>query len=211
MKRFASILVVALTACLCLAFVPACSSEPSPSEVVKSALDAMKAQDTEALAKYYSGDMGSLEGSIDSLGQESGDMTEEQSSLMESFANKLYDFDYELGEETIDGDTATVAATLTTYDMGTAFGEAISDYFNTAFAMAFSGASQEDMENLLYDSLRGKIDALTEKTHTADIEFTLTKTDSGWMLDAFSDETADAFTGGMLSTATDMSNSLSGL
>lgn len=211
MKRVVSLIVVALAACLCLAVVPACSSEPSPGEVTKNALDAMKAQDTEALAKYYSGDMGDLQGTIDSFSQEGDQMTEAQAELMQSFAAKLYDFDYELGEEAIDGETATVGVTLTTYDMGTAFGEAISDYFSTAFAMALSGASQEELENLLYDGMRGKIDALTEKTHTSDIELTLTKTDEGWMLDSFSDEAADALTGGMLSAATDMSNSLNEL
>lgn len=209
MKKTAAVLVVAFAVCLCLVSLPACSSEPSPSEVAKYALEAMKAQDSEALAKYYSGDMSSLEGSISSLNSGDAQMSESQSALMDSFAQKLFDFDYQLGEETINGDTATVMVSISTYAMGTAFAEALTDYFNSAFAMAFGGASQEELENLLYDSLKSKLDALSEKTHTSNVELTLTKGDGGWMLDPLSDEAADAFTGGLISTSETVSEGLS--
>lgn len=134
-----------------------------------------------------------------------------QTAAMSSLMQKIYDFDYAIGEETIEGDTATVNVSITTYDLGTVFKTAMGNYISTALGMAFAGASQEEMEAALYEGLQSELDSLTEKDYTADVNLTLTKTDNGWMLDALSDEATDALTGGLESAANEVSESLSSL
>lgn len=212
MKKFAPVLAAALVACLCLVLLPACSS-PSPTDVVKTSLDAVKAQDAEALAENYAGDASAfqqeLNSSADALNSEG--MTDEQKAVAETFMQKMYDFDYTVGEETIDGDKATVKVTITSYDMGTAFEKAMSTYIEKAFAQALGGASQDSLEAMLYDELNKELGALTEKGHTADVDMTLTKVDGKWQLDEFSDDAADAFSGGLLGTINGINEKMSNL
>lgn len=212
MKKIVPIVVAALAMCLCLAFLPACSSQPSPSEVTKSALDAFKAQDTETLAKYYSGNVEDMTSQIEAAANSNGEeASDAQSALESTMMQKMLDFDYTLGEETIEGDTATVGVSLTTYDMGTALGNALTNYISNAFAAAFSGAGQDELEDMFYQELQSELEALTDKSYTADFDVTLTKGESGWMLDAFSDEATNAFSGGMMDAANSVSESLSGM
>lgn len=213
MRKLVLALVTALVACLCLIALPACTSEPSPSDVTKSALDAMKAQDADALAQYYSGNTDGIQEQLDALASEAdgSENPDAQATAMSSLMQKIYDFDYTIGEETIEGDTATVNVSITTYDLGTAFKTAMGNYISTALGMAFAGASQEEMEAALYEGLQSELDSLTEKDYTADVNLTLTKTDNGWMLDALSDEATDALTGGLESAANEVSESLSSL
>lgn len=213
MKKFVSILISALAMCLCLAALPACTQEPSPSEVTKSALDAMKAQDIETLAKYYNGDVNDIQLQLDSITDEASESagSSAQTALADSLMQKIYSYDYVIGEESVDGNTATVEVSLTTYDLGSTFKTAMGNYFSTVFGMAFAGASEEEMESALYEELQSEIDSLEEKDYTADIELALTKTDEGWKLDTLSEEAANAFTGGMLNSANELSENLGSL
>lgn len=211
MRKIVSVLVTALVACLCLATLSACTSEPSPSDVTKNALDAMKAQDADTLTQYYSGDTNGIQEQLNALASETdgSEDPDAQTAALNSLMQKIYDFDYTIGEETIEGDTATVNVSVTTYDLGTTFKTAMGNYISTALGMAFAGASQEEMETALYEGLQSELDSLTEKDYTTDVNLTLTKTDNGWMLDALPDEAADAFTGGLKSAADEVNESLS--
>lgn len=212
MKRFMMLIAVAMmAAALALA---GCSAGPSPSDVTKGALDALKAQDMEALQSYNVGNVGETQvGSVmGSLGVESGDeLTDAQKAQREKLLAVFTDFDYVLGEEKIDGDKATVEATITTHDMSRALGEALTEYLQQAFGMAFSGASQDDLSILFGEIFLSKLDPSAEKTHVGITTFNLTKVDGEWKLDKLSDDNIDCLLGGLTSALKDTGNSLNSM
>ena len=212
LRRFA---VVAM--CMAMAFALAgCSGGPTPTEVTKGALDALKAQDAETLQSYYAGDSDELESDLISGGfigggsEDASNETEEQKATREKILAVLSDFDYELGDENIDGDKATVEVTITSHDMATVFTAAIEDYFAQAFGMALNGASQEEMSDLFTQIFVTKLDPEAEKTHVATTTFNLTKVDGTWKLDKLSDDNVDALFGGILTTINSMNEALNG-
>ena len=139
-------LVMTMLACLC-----ACGSKiPTPTETADTFLTAMKAQDNETLATVYAG------GDIDLLDKaaeadDSGEANEDSGLTKvyeEQMVPKMLDFDYELSNEQIDGDKATVVVKITTYRIGDAFTAFFSDYLSQALILAFSDASEEDLDAL---------------------------------------------------------------
>lgn len=78
---------------------------PSPTDVTKQAIEAVKAQDTDALAKVYAGDAANISTDMfasTSEGEEladSSDLTDDQQQVVKDFYSKLLDFDYTLSDE----------------------------------------------------------------------------------------------------------------
>lgn len=204
MKRIlVTILMAAMCACAVLA--AGCSSTPSPSEVTAAALDAMKAQDTETLQSFYSGEVTDVD-----PGKMAEGYTGDDAEAVNAFAEKLLDFDYEVGDETIDGDKATVEVSITTYDFGTAFEDAVGLYIKQGFAAALSGASQEELSKMFSAALLDKVNALEEKEYTSTTTFNLTKQDGEWKLDELSKENQDSLLGGIISKVDSLNRSLNG-
>lgn len=83
MKKKVTILLLAL----CLVFLAACGA-PSPSDALKANLEDAKSSPDEIIEGIGS----------DGFGEEA----------TQALIDKVLEFDYELGEEKIDGDTATV-------------------------------------------------------------------------------------------------------
>ena len=103
----------------------ACSFQKSPTEVATSFLEALIAQDEEALEKVYSGDWsedGGLTATLNSA--DLGGMSKETA---EKFVGKVLEFDYAFGEETINDDKATVDVTITTYNFTSMFSDMLTD------------------------------------------------------------------------------------
>jgi len=211
MKR---VIAVVAACVLAMAFaLTGCSMGPSPTDVTKGALDALKAQDTEALQSYVSGspeDFG-----VDSLatgfaGTEGKEQTDAQKAFGEKFLAVACDFDYEMGAEKIDGDTATVDVTITSHDMVPIVQAAFEEYLTEAFAMAFEGASKDEMSDLFAQIFTKKLDPDAEKTHVATTTFNLSKVDGQWKLDKLSEDNADCILGGLLGTFNSLNSSLNG-
>ena len=206
--------VVIVAMAMALAFALAgCSMGPSPTEVTKGALDALKAQDHETLQTYIAGTP--EEFGVDTLatgfaGVEGESQTEAQKAFAEKFNAVAADFEYEMGKETIDGDKATVEVTITSHDMAAVVPDAMEEYLTEAFAMAFDGASEEEMSDLFMQIFAKKLDPDAEKTHVATTTFNLSKVDGEWKLDKLSDDSADCILGGLLSTMNSINSSLNG-
>ena len=206
------VIIVAMVFALAFALA-GCSAAPSPTEVTKGALDAMKAQDHETLQTYIAG--APEEFGIDALatglaGTEGETATEAQKAFLEKFRKVACDFDYEMGKEAIDGDKATVEVTITSHDMAPVIQDALEEYLTEAFAMAFDGASEEEMADLFAQIFAKKLDPDAEKTHVATTTFNLSKVDGEWKMDKLSDDNADCILGGLLSTMNSISSSLNG-
>ena len=206
--------IVAVMACLAFAFaLVGCSTGPSPTEVTKGALDALKAQDHETLQSYVSGsaeDFGVNTLATGFAGTEGESQTEAQKAFADKFNKVASDFDYEMGKETIDGDTATVEVTITSHDMAPVVADAMEEYLGEAFARAFDGASEEEMSDLFVQIFAKKLDPDAEKTHVATTTFNLSKVDGEWKLDKLSEDNADCLLGGLLSTMNQINSSLNG-
>lgn len=174
MKK-AFILILAL----CMVFLTACGSA-SPTDALKADMENAKASPDEIM-----GDIGS-----DGFGEDAS----------KALIDKVLEFEYEFGEEKIDGDTATVETTITTYPFGDIFTAVITDFLTQAFANP--NMSEDDMSKMMDQLLMDKMDA-AEKSYKETITISLAKEDGKWVVQE-SDEMANALTGGMLDFAASM-------
>lgn len=202
MKKLSMVL---LAAALCLTLF-ACGSGPSPSDVVSTYLDAVKAQDSEAIAGVYAGEASDV--AFNSIGEDENAFSKE---LQDNMMSKFLAFDYTVGNEKAEDDKATVDVTVTAYNMGDIFQDAVGEYMNRALPLIFSDVTDEDMNALLEEVMTEKLEG-AEKNYEKTVTVSLTKTDKGWVIDEFEDITGlpDALTGGMASYAESMSRVFGG-
>ena len=191
---------------------------PTPTETTDSFLQALKSQDAEAIAGVYDGtDVDLLEAASDSAEDNETDSDSEttdtglEAVYEEQMLPKMLDFDYELSNEQIDGDKATVDVKITTYRIGDAFTAFFSDYISQAFMLAFSDASEEDLDALATTILSGKLADLSEKTYEKTATLSLSMKDDKWVVDNIedSDEFLDAITGGLVTSMKTMTDAFS--
>lgn len=211
MFGIAAALVAACFMCVALA---GCSG-PTPTDTVKQAMEAIKAQNTDNLAQVYSGDASSISSEMmgsdstsDSL-SDTSDLTDSQKQVYDKLKQMFYDFDYTLSDEQIDGDTATVKVTVKAHDMGSAFSKAVSDTMSTALMYAFSSdqeAAKKATTDALYDALDTQLDAHTDKDTTNTATVTLHKQDGKWKIDSFDNEFYNAISGGLVDTISNMNS-----
>ena len=214
-KRIAVItLVLALLACMC-----SCKKIPTPTETASTFLTAVKAQDKETLATVYSEDSVDLldaasdkASSDDAENQEDAEASEGLTKVYEEqMKPKILDFDYEISNEQIDGDKATVDVKITTYKLGDAFTAFIGDYMSEALVLAFSNASEEELDSMASTILSGKLADLSEKEYEKTVSMSLTMKDDKWIVDKISDndDLVDALTGGLVTAFSNMEDAFS--
>ena len=197
-----------------LAALGACGpSIPTPTETADTFLTAVKAQDNETLATVYAGDgLDLLEKAAEA---DESEIADEDSGLTriyeEQMIPRMLDFDYELSNEQIDGDTATVDVKFTAYNIGDAFTAFFSDYLSQALMLAFSDPSEEDLDALAATVLSGKLADLTEKTYETTATLSLSMQDGKWVVDEIrtGDEIVDGLTGGLMTAFANMEDAFS--
>ena len=173
-----SILLLAL----CLIFMTACGTA-SPTDALKADLENAKSSPDEII-----GQLGE-----DGFGEEA----------TQSLVDKVLEFDYQLGEEKIDGDKATVETTITTYPFGEIFTGIVADFITQAFANP--DMTDDDASALLDQLLMDALDK-ADKTYSKTITIELSQEDGEWVVQE-SDEMSNALTGGMLDFAAAASGS----
>ncbi len=173
-----SILLLAL----CLIFMTACGTA-SPTDALKADLENAKSSPDEII-----GQLGE-----DGFGEEA----------TQALVNKVLEFDYQLGEEKIDGDKATVETTITTYPFGEIFTSIVGDFVTQAFANP--DMTDDDASALLDQLLMDALDK-ADKTYSKTITIELAQEDGKWVVQE-SDEMSNALTGGMLDFAAAASGS----
>ena len=171
----------------------------SPTNVAEKFLEGIKTNNTEAVAETYAG------GEINLLNPSTDEGTKEDAlfkAMQEQLLPKIQQFDYEVSNEQIDGDKATVDVKIKTYDIGTAFSNFIQEYMKKAISMKLSKASDEEINKTAESILKEQVGKLTEKTYEKTVKLNLTQKDGKWMVDKFnsdSTEVVDALTGGLYS------------
>lgn len=199
MKRAVSL----LTAALLVFSLGACGKAPAPTEVLDQTLQAIKAQDQEKLAAYYDGDISDIK-----VTPEDGEDTFSK-ELTKDLEEKFLAFTYKLENEKIDGDKATVDATVTTYPFGEIFTKVFSEFLAEALSLAFSSSGEPDDA-----AMNAKMEEITSKNlkeakadYVKTVTVHLTKTDKGWIVDEEgNDDLFDALTGGLASIGAEDGN-----
>ena len=167
---------------LCLIFMTACGTA-SPTDALKADLENAKSSPDEII-----GQLGE-----DGFGEEA----------TQALVDKVLEFDYQLGEEKIDGDKATVETTITTYPFGEIFTGIVADFITQAFANP--DMTDDDASALLDQLLMDALDK-ADKTYSKTITIELSQEDGEWVVQE-SDEMSNALTGGMLDFAAAASGS----
>lgn len=181
MKKKVTVLLLAF----CLVLLAVACGEPSPADAVKADLEDAKSSPEEILEGVGSEGFG-----------------EEATQLL---IDKMLDFDYELGEEAVNGDSATVELSLTTYPFGEIFTTVINNLFNTDMT-TIAGMTEDGLNAWMDEMLISELNA-AEKTYTADVTVELEKVDGHWAVQE-SEELSNAITGGMMDFASGMLDSL---
>ena len=196
MKKALALLSSVVAACILAVSLVGCSSA-LPQDVTTATLDEIKAQD-------FEGNMAELKTSIEQGIKEAAgtdvELTDDEQAVVNKLLNKMCDFDYALGDATVNGDHASVPVTFTTYDIKGAVTSSMRPYMQNVYASALSIGtvpSQQDIVAQYFSELSTAIDALAEKSVTAQGTITLTKTDGNWTVDELDSTTANAMFGGI--------------
>ena len=141
------------------------------------------------------------EGLPDDAADDLDDITGLDEELTQDILTKLQDFDYELSNEQIDGDTATVDATIHTYAFGDMLSDVILEFMGQAFLMSFTNPSEEEIQEIVLDIVRKK-NAGLEKTYEATVSVEVERNGDGWAVKELSEDSPilDALLGGIMST-----------
>lgn len=194
-------LIVAIMTIIMTVGLAACGN-PTPSETVDSFLDGVKNTDADAVKSVYSGKSFNFDKDLSEFG---GNDKELAKITKESLVPKLLDFDYEIGEEKIDGDKATVEVTFTTYNFGDALTSFMTDYIAQGMVMAFDDSSEKKLEKLAVTLYKKSIKDM-KKDYTGKAKISLTKKDDTWMVDEIQDDDAfyNVFLGGAIDSMKDL-------
>ena len=180
MKRRIVSIVTALLLCLgCVATFASCGT-PSPTETANSFLEAVKTQDKDTLKSVYAGG-DELDFSGTSLLGSSSDSSSLSNDVIKKFKKKLLDFDYEVTDENIKDNKATVKVKLTTYE----FGEAMTNLYTEMLEniWTFSAMSDKQSDAFIEKLFSKQLDKLKEKSYSSTVKLKLTKSDDGWKVD----------------------------
>ena len=179
MKYLKRTLLIALS----LLLLTSCGA-PKPSSVVDAKMKELKSHFAEVLSG------------------EGSDLVGADRELYDEIVNAMKGFDYEIQEETVNGENAEVKVKITTYALGTSFANAFTEYFNQAFALALGGASEEQLQALLFQIWTQKIrdEVAKGKNYSTVVKLALTKKDGNWVfVEDKPQELINALTGNLLS------------
>ena len=115
----------------------------------------------------------------------------------DKFIKKVQDFDYEVKDEKVDGQKATVKVEIKTYD----FGAAYKTTYDTVVSDAKSGkiTATTDVKDYVYNLMFQNLNSVKDKSYKKTVTINCTKNDKGeWTTDINSNvDFLDAMMGGM--------------
>lgn len=205
MKKIKNIITSILILCLSVCIFSGCSLFSSPSKTTETFFNAIKNDDAKLLSEVYSGKESNIfkpllqEYDLDEI----EDFKEDEvlvKAVKENIYPKLLDFDYEISNEQIKDNKATVDVKITTYPVGNAFTEFIEEFISKAFILAFSDGSEDQITQAEEDILKKQLESLTTKSYEKTATLALTKIDNKWVIDELVPQSdfMDAITGGLI-------------
>ena len=125
---------------LSLSILSACAAQPKPADTVVTFLDGFKNKTELDYPTLFDGDVSSMTADPFSSAETP---TEISTKMMEM----ILSYEYEVKDTVIakDGLTATVSVEFTTVNLALVFQTFMTQYMAKAFELAFSGATEEEM------------------------------------------------------------------
>ena len=164
----------------------AAKKKPTPTEGLTEVLEAFKAQDYQKVATLT----GSEEtGNIDDLralfaSSFSEGAKDQANAIVDSMLKKISGFTYNIKDEKIDGDKATVQVEITNIDLGKAMEEGTTKGMEEAMASMTAATTQEEAEAILLKIFQDAIENASEtKTETIDVHMVKNAETSKWSID----------------------------
>lgn len=188
------ILVLALTLVVALSMT-ACGGKVTPTSTVDDFFKAIKAEDSKAVAEVYEDKSVKFLDEMNST-KKSGDKMEEE--FAKAVKEKIFDFDYKLSKEKIDGNKATVKASITTYNLG----DAMKAVMGKAMAIAMdTKLSKKEIDEKILKIVKTEFDK-AKKDYKKDVTIELVKKDDKWVVKKMEQnhDFFDALSGGIMST-----------
>lgn len=159
-----------------------------PNKVVKGFLDSMIATDYEEAIKVVQGaDTDTLDDILEEDGSE---------EIIDAILNRVT---YQIGEQEVSGNSATVAVKITAPDLLRITTQGLSEIMSIALAAAFSeeGSTEEEMNALFVQYFENAIKDPGAPMVESDIKIKLEKENSKWMI-VPDEELAHALTGNIM-------------
>lgn len=190
--------LLALLVSLIMAFsLVGCSSE-KPDKIVTEFFTAMQSFDFNAMK----GCLFSAEGAEEILIE--GDI---ESSLYDAWGKWAKEMKFSVEAITENGDDATVTVKLDYVDASIVMVETLTEYIGQAFALAFTGASDEAVSALMESILKDKIETVETTTAQKKLDISCIKVDKGWKIKELPDEIVDVISANMISVFENFENS----
>ncbi|MBR5795681.1 MAG: hypothetical protein IKY26_06015 [Erysipelotrichaceae bacterium] len=153
-----------------------------PSSIIKESFDEFKSLTYEEISSEYGFD---LSGIVD------------DPEFEKLFVELLQDFDYEILDETVDGDTAVVTVKITSNNIGAKLQEGFTNALSMAFTLVFSDLTEDEITEKIAETILEPLNEC-EKTFVNTVDVKLTKTDDGWdVLEENNRDFYNAFLGGL--------------
>lgn len=184
-----------LTTLMILFTFAGCSSEESPETAVNNYLTAFQTVDLETIAKYTSDSNDTTDTADDAI----SDLENDKTGM--AFVENMT---FEVLSSTQEDDTATVKVSITNVDMANAMGKAMTEMIS----LAFSGLSEEEMEQRSTEIILSAITDNKDITLTKEVDISLVKGENNWLI-VPNDDLVDAITGGLVSYAENINEAFS--
>lgn len=183
--------VVSLALALLLALSLVGCSGSKPDTVVTTFCGAIQAFDFEKAATCMENGSEDLEDPYDDGEMEEDLSSEQVMTYLKECASKMT---YKIGESKVDGERAAVPVSFTYVDAGPVITSALGEYITQAFALAFSGADDAQMEELFSNIFMEKAESMETGTASADVTFNCVKVNGDWKIAAFTDGAEEVIT-----------------
>lgn len=115
---------------------------------------------------------------------EDSGLMQNHKELSDLLKELIEDFDYTVGKETVNGNSAEVEVTIQAYAMGEAFEETLTEYITEAMAAIVSGDTDKDLTNLMYEIWEEKILEYKAKgkTYSETLKLKMNKNGKEWVM-----------------------------
>lgn len=190
------VLLACFVSFLLMSSLSGCAAKIKPEETVVTFLDAFKEK---AVIDYPS----LFDGDVSTMTQDPFKTEETPTEISDKMMEMILSYEYEILETTIaeDGLSAIVKVQFTTINIGQVFQSFMLKYIAKAFELAFSGATEAQMNQLGVDLfLEAANSAPKDKLTTVEVQ--MVKKDKVWLIKAGEDNMAlfDGLMGGLIST-----------
>lgn len=180
--------VISLMLALVLALsLTACGGKAGPEGVVDQFCKGLQKLDEKAIAQCFeNGDDLELSDLEDVDSDDA--VTQKIMDFMKSCAGRLK---YQVGEATVDGDTATVPVEFTYVNAGSLMTEILTEYISEAWSLALSGADDEKLAAAFEEVFDEKTTEADFPTLTATLTIPCVQTSDGWKISSSADNSEE--------------------